>query len=244
MNTKVRHGIAYAVLILYAIYALKNIGMSGLMFGLGVGIVAYGFDFPLELSVLLVILGGFGWKSYYQRSEDFRGAPTGDGANLTGISNRVSQLEKRNVFAPVGIMGSKFLEGFADASDNSKEGTPANSSSSPAPTDAPTATENLKKDVPTAAKASDGFTNKGTDGMFKLGSIPSDAADGAHIDVGTTLMNALNSLKPDQVKQMTEDTRKLMETQKSLMGMLGTMKPMLQDGKQMMDTFQEMFGNK
>ena len=209
------------------------------MFGLGLGIVAYGFDFPLELSIVLVVLSGFAWKSYYHRREYFMGAPTAD--NLTSISNRVSQLQKRNVFAPVGIMDSKFLEGFADASDNTKEGTPANSSSSPAPTDAPTVTENLKKDVPTTK---DGFTNKATDGMFKLGSIPSDAADGAHIDVGTTLMNALNSLKPDQVKQMTEDTRKLMETQKSLMGMLGTMKPMLQDGKQMMDTFQEMFGNK
>jgi hypothetical protein len=190
------------------------------------------------LSVVVVILGGLLWKAYKRQLEHFSGAPTAD--NLTSISNRVSQLEKRNVFTPVGIMDSKFLEGFADASDNKKDGTPANSSSSPAPTDAPTATENLKKDVP-ATK--DGFTNKGTDGMFKLGSIPSDAADGAHIDVGTTLMNALNSLKPDQVKQMTEDTRKLMETQKSLMGMLGTMKPMLQDGKQMMDTFQEMFGN-
>jgi hypothetical protein len=212
------------------------------MFGLGVGSIAYGFNFPLELSVVLVILGGFGWDYYYNKREDFRGAPTAD--NLTSISNRVSQLQKRNVFSPVGIVNSQFLEGFADASDNSKEGTPASSSSSPAPTDAPTVTENLKKDVPTAAKASDGFTNKTTEGMFKLGAIPSDAADGAHIDVGTTLMNALNSLKPDQVKQMTEDTRKLMETQKSLMGMLGTMKPMLQDGKQMMDTFQEMFGNK
>jgi hypothetical protein len=78
--------------------------------------------------------------------------------------------------------------------------------------------------------------------MFKLGSIPSDAVGGAHIDVGTTLMNALNSLKPDQVKAMTDDTRKLMETQKSLMGMLTNMKPMIQDGKQLMETFTEMFG--
>jgi hypothetical protein len=42
---------------------------------------------------------------------------------------------------------------------------------------------------------------------------------------------------------MTQDTQKLIETQKSLMSMLGTMKPMLQDGKQMMVNFQEMFGN-
>jgi hypothetical protein len=55
-------------------------------------------------------------------------------------------------------------------------------------------------------------------------------------------MNALNALKPDQIQQMSADTQKLIDTQKSLMGMLSTVKPMMQDGKQMMDTFQEMFG--
>ena len=78
--------------------------------------------------------------------------------------------------------------------------------------------------------------------MFKLGEIPSDASDGAHIDVGTTMMNALNALKPDQVKQMTEDTRKLLETQKSLMGMLTQMRPILADGKELLQTFSGIFG--
>ena len=63
------------------------------------------------------------------------------------------------------------------------------------------------------------------------------------IDQGTTVINALNSLNPDQIKSMTDDTRKLIETQKNLMSMLGSMKPMLQDGKQLMANFQEMFGN-
>jgi hypothetical protein len=109
---------------------------------------------------------------------------------------------------------------------------------SPTATEPPKATQ---EPMPTETKS--GFADKGTDGMFKLGSIPADAIGGAHIDVGTTLMNALNSLKPDQVKAMTDDTKKLLETQKSLMGMLGTMKPMIQDGKQLMETFTEMFGN-
>jgi hypothetical protein len=52
----------------------------------------------------------------------------------------------------------------------------------------------------------------------------------------------LNALKPDEVKRMSEDTQKLIDTQKSLMMMLGTMKPMLSDGKQLIDTFQQMFG--
>ena len=56
------------------------------------------------------------------------------------------------------------------------------------------------------------------------------------------MLNALNALQPDQVKRMSEDTQKLIDTQKSLMMMLGTMKPMLSDGKQLIDTFQKMFG--
>jgi CRP-like cAMP-binding protein len=46
----------------------------------------------------------------------------------------------------------------------------------------------------------------------------------------------------DQIKAMSKDTQQLIETQKSLMGMLGSMKPMLNDGKELMDTFQQMFG--
>ena len=119
--------------------------------------------------------------------------------------------------------------------------TAAATTPDPKATEKPAATQEPKP-AATATPQTSGFSDKGTAGMFKLGSIPADAVGGAHIDIGSTLMNALNSLKPDQVKAMTEDTRKLMETQKSLMGMLTTMKPMISDGKQLMETFTEMFG--
>lgn len=77
---------------------------------------------------------------------------------------------------------------------------------------------------------------------FKLGEIPSQAKGGPHIDAGSTLMKAIKSLNPDQINAMSKDTQQLIETQKSLMGMLGTMKPMLNDGKELMNTFQQMFG--
>jgi len=79
---------------------------------------------------------------------------------------------------------------------------------------------------------------------FKLGEIPSQVNNGPHIDAGSTLMKAIQGLNPDQINAMTKDTKQLIETQKSLMGMLGTMKPMMQDGKELMDTFQQMFGEK
>jgi hypothetical protein len=40
---------------------------------------------------------------------------------------------------------------------------------------------------------------------------------------------------------MTADTKQLIETQKSLMSMLQTFQPMMTEGKQMMNTFNQMF---
>jgi replication fork clamp-binding protein CrfC len=64
-----------------------------------------------------------------------------------------------------------------------------------------------------------------------------------HLDAGTTFMNAYKSLKPEQIAAMTKDTQELMQTQRQLMGTLSTLKPLIQDGKQMMDMFQSYFGN-
>lgn len=95
-----------------------------------------------------------------------------------------------------------------------------------------------KKD---SKKESKKETFKDNSGLFKLGEIPKDEKGGNYIDTGTTVMNAINALKPDQIKAMTADTKQLIETQKSLMGMLQTFQPMVSEGRQMMETFQEMF---
>jgi hypothetical protein len=92
-----------------------------------------------------------------------------------------------------------------------------------------------KNEVPAPAKESMAVP-------FKLGEIPSQVKNGPHIDAASTLVKAINSLNPDQIKAMSKDTQQLIDTQKSLMGMLGSMKPMLNDGKELMNTFQEMFG--
>lgn len=85
----------------------------------------------------------------------------------------------------------------------------------------------------------DGFQDNNS--LFKLGQIPTDTKGGFHIDAGTTVVNALQALKPDQIKAMTADTKQLIETQKSLMSMLQTFQPMMMEGKAMMDTFNQMF---
>lgn len=96
-----------------------------------------------------------------------------------------------------------------------------------------------EQNVPAVTEPAESFTDNG--GLFKLGQIPTESKGGFHIDAGTTVMNAINALKPDQIKAMTQDTKQLIDTQKSLMGMLQTFQPMVQEGKQMMDTFQSMF---
>jgi hypothetical protein len=111
-------------------------------------------------------------------------------------------------------MNSNMIEGYEDVKKEKDE--------KPAP-----ASLSAKEEMPTP---------------FKLGEIPSQVKNGPHIDAASTLVKAINSLNPDQIKAMSKDTQQLIETQKSLMGMLGSMKPMLNDGKELMDTFQQMFG--
>jgi hypothetical protein len=83
--------------------------------------------------------------------------------------------------------------------------------------------------------------------FFELGKkykLPSEKDDPEfHLDAGTTFMNAYKSLKPDQIAAMTKDTQELMETQKQLMSTLNTLKPLMTDGKQMMEMFQSYFGS-
>jgi len=74
--------------------------------------------------------------------------------------------------------------------------------------------------------------------------LPSENDDeDVHLDAGSTFMNAYKSLKPDQLAAMTKDTQDLMQTQKQLMSTLQTLKPLIMDGKEMMNTFQSYFGS-
>ncbi len=63
--------------------------------------------------------------------------------------------------------------------------------------------------------------------------LPNERDDGEyHLDAGTTFLNAYKSLKPDQISAMTRDTQELLATQKSLVGMLNSFAPLIQDMKQ------------
>lgn len=243
MKIGVRQGIIYGFLGFYILFAFAGIGITGLLFSLAVGLIVLSFDFSLELTVAAVIISGLLAKAWNERKRE---GFTSLGSVVKEITKRI-EIVKQPPSEPQATLSSSYAEGFEDANTStsatatpSTPPAPTPAVTAPASTNAPASTPNLDKDIPKPNTS--GFTDQTTNGMFKLGEIPSDAAGGAHIDVGTTMMNALNALKPDQVKQMTDDTRKLLETQKSLMGMLSSMKPMLQDGKALMGTFNDMFG--
>jgi len=129
------------------------------------------------------------------------------------VSQVYQNITKAGYNSPGFGMAGPLVEGFEDEKKAEKKGKPA----------------------PTIKKEEMAMP-------FKLGEIPSQVKNGPHIDAGSTLIKAIQGLNPDQINAMTKDTKQLIETQKSLMGMLGTMKPMMNDGKELMETFQQMFG--
>jgi hypothetical protein len=250
--------IALGILALYGVYGIFAIPFVYLMLSLAIGLIVYSTSDSIEFTVVAVLLTGVlsVLISQTRRPEGFV-----DGGAM--ISKRVASIRRPQPKAPIGVYASGFVEGFSDLSDNpvptekKPEAPTATAPSAPSANTvattvaaataatSPSTSATTSSTSQPAAVTKSGFkdaNSPSTEGLFKLGSIPQDTKGGFHIDQGTTVLNALNALQPDQVKRMSEDTQKLIDTQKSLMMMLGTMKPMLSDGKQLIDTFQTMFG--
>jgi len=259
--------ISLGILALYAVYGIFAIPFVYFMLSLAIGLIVYSTSDSIEYTVVAVLLTGVLTVliSQARRPEGFV-----DGGAM--ISKRVESIRRPQAKAPIGVYASGFVEGFSDLSDNpvpteTKPEAAAPEAAAPAAAapaastpganavaktvaaataaTAPSTSTTTSSSSQPAAITKSGFqdaNSPSTEGLFKLGSIPQDTKGGFHIDQGTTVLNALNALQPDQVKRMSEDTQKLIDTQKSLMMMLGTMKPMLSDGKQLIDTFQTMFG--
>jgi hypothetical protein len=207
----------------YFIYGIIRFPFVQYLVSISVGAIIYGITDSYELTAIGLLLAHFMFMTR-------KSGPKKEGfANPLDISKRITGMKSVLVSGITGV-GSPLSEGFEDAASTDltlskeKKETPN--------------TENATaSSKPAEVKAVEEPT-----GLFKLGEIPKDVKGGLHIDAGTTVMNALNSLKPDQIEAMTKDTKQLIETQKSLMGMLQTIAPMVNEGKQMMDTFNDMFG--
>jgi len=63
-----------------------------------------------------------------------------------------------------------------------------------------------------------------------------------HLDAGTTVLHAFQKLNPEQVLQMRDDTKELMETQQQLMETLSSLGPQVKQGAELINSFKGMFG--
>ena len=63
------------------------------------------------------------------------------------------------------------------------------------------------------------------------------------IDKKETYLDTIKSLSPKQLKGLNDDTKNLISTQKQLLETLNQMGPALKDGKNILDTFKNYFGN-
>ena len=234
-------GLVLGVYFLFLVILYSKLSFTALFTSLGLGAIVYSGTESMLYAAGAAIVGLFVMTTFVpasllKGSEGFNtNTPTADISKLvtsmkkTSVTNSgpnsVTDTIMRNGYSVPGFgLSGPFVEGFEDA----KKDEPA-----------PASKEDEKNEKPAPVKQ---ISKDALPQPFTLGEIPAQVKNGPHIDAGSTLIKAIQSLNPDQINAMTKDTQQLIETQKSLMGMLGTMKPMLNDGKQLMDTFQQMFG--
>jgi hypothetical protein len=268
---KLTFQISLVVLAITALYTLVYSGLAGLLMSSAVALIAAAFLEPFELvvgvTVIFAILFTTVGKHLIRSLEMFQNP---DGAmnivnRVGGMEKKYHPVQHQlhnPRLEPAGVY-DPMVEGFEDVQPTKpKEGE---SSKSAAASTAATATNQVAGDMVKAittaaagtaaggaAKAASGFADKPADvsteefesatgGLFKLGKMPSEHADGPKLDAGKTIMKAMSSFDPKTISSMTEDTKKLLETQKGLMSMLNQMRPVLADGKELLNTFSGMF---
>ncbi len=249
---------AVVLFTVYFIYGIFRIPAIQFLTCLAIGGLAFGLSDSYAIATIALIFAHLLYpyltaSSYPRAFEGFM-----DAKDPQEISRRVRAMREGT---PVDGVGSAMTEGFEDAqqtdmtiSENKTESSnssnaqaaskPASAKEEKAPEKpkeaAPAPTKISEQGVPPVTQPAESFQSQNE--LFKLGSIPGEDKGGFHIDAGTTVMNALKALKPDQIQAMTNDTKQLIETQKSLMNMLQSFQPMVAEGKQLMTTFQDMFG--
>lgn len=214
--------VALVVFVVYVLYGAFRIPYIQYILALLAGAIAYGMTKSYEISLIALLAVNFlyGLMILSLKKSGFIDGPKEISGRIRGILNP----------------GVGTIQGFADVSGNdgmapdmAHSTDVATAKSEPAPV-----TEKKVKEE------KDGF--EAENGLFKLGRLPTESKGGSYIDTGSTISNALKSLKPDQIQAMTRDTQQLLETQKNLMEMLKTFAPMISEGKDMMKTFNGMFG--
>lgn len=234
--------VSFAVLVIACLYALAYTGITGLLFTAAIAMIAHSFldcfEMVTAITVLFVLFYTFFLKKYLGISEPFQ-----DGTKT--IVDRIQAIQKKvEPKEPSGVYASS-IEGFADVqSADDKDGAASTSTSAPAKT--ADQVDSAQVNSVTKAIQDKDIEKKelqsATGTLFKEGQMPSEHESGPKLDAGKTIMKAMESFDSDTVSNMTSDTKNLLQTQKKLMDMLTQMRPVLADGKELLQTFSGMFG--
>ena len=243
--------IAIIILCITVLHTLLYSGVTGLLMSAAVALFAAAFVEQFELIVAITVIFALFYTVYLKRIlaqfEGFEDAPKmpNDDAEPKGPDAHKEPSAHKE---PTGVYDPK-VDGFADVKEtkDKKEGAGKESAPASAKNTVNQVDPSLAKDVTTASK--DKFKDieaaefkSATNTLFKLGQMPSEHEDGPRLDAGKTIMKAMSSFDPSTISAMTTDTKKLLETQKGLMSMLNQMRPVLADGKELLQTFSGMFG--
>jgi len=222
--------ISIAVLCITALYVLVYAGLTGLLLTSAISLLIASFVEQFELVVAITVIISLFYTLYLKSALTQEGFK--DASEDEKDTDKVTNVKKDNEeFEPSGVSNSK-----VDVSSNSHGDVPT-TESKPAPT------KNTVDQVKSNFKDIEASEFKSaTNTLFKLGQMPSEHADGPRLDAGKTIMKAMSSFDPSTISAMTTDTKKLLETQKGLMSMLNQMRPVLADGKELLQTFSGMFG--
>jgi hypothetical protein len=262
MFNKITFNLALGILVIVAIYTLTYSGLTGLLMTSAVSLLAAAFLDEVELIAVVAVVFAVVFttfsKQILRRLEGFTnqekeilGRVQGMKANYKPQAQQLrnSRMEPAGVYEPS-------IEGFASTSKDMPKDDGAPSKSTAASTiskfkDSVNSekVEEISNNI--QKKKDEKFSDSNveaeefqsaTNGLFKLGKMPSEHEAGPKLDAGKTIMKAMSSFDPKTISAMTDDTKKLLETQKGLMSMLNEMRPVLADGKELLNTFSGMFG--
>lgn len=248
------YNISLVILVITALYTLIYSGLTGLLLCSSVTLIAAAFMGQFELITAVAVIFSLFYiyylKGFLRKLEPFQNQDSAQTIishikKMQGSYHEVPQNLQDPRREPAGVYDPA-VEGFQDVQPNiPKEGESSESKAAPArrmnevnPVEVEKVTSAVKKEKDTVDQEFESATN----GLFKAGKMPSENMDGPKLDSGSTLLKAMESFKPEQINAMTGDTKQLLETQKALMGMLTQMRPVLADGKELLQTFSGMFG--
>lgn len=249
--------LSVVILIITALHTFIYSGMTGLLFSSAIALIIAAFVDEFEIvagiSVLIALSYTMFLKKYIREGFETHN-PKSVASRIQALSNKTkeSTTKPSKVKNQVkGVYSSK-IEGFQDIQPKEPKEGESNVSTSASTKmmdqvdeeSVKEVTKNIEEKKKSEKEIEKEEFQSATNQLFKLGKLPSENEDGPKLDPGQTLMKAMNSLDPSVISSMTTDTKKLLETQKSLMGMLGQMRPILADGKELLQTFSGMFGGK